>query len=347
MIKSLKLKNFRNFEDIDFYFEENKNFFVGENWKWKTNILEAISLISWNNITKISFENLVKKGQDLFYIEALLDNGDKVSISYDKKEKKKRYALNNKNTTKSKLLKTWFISVIFSPMIMNMFYLSPFLRRDFLDSTLCLAFEKYNSYLKTFKTILINRNKLLKNIKERNSDISEIKFWDKKYVEICKIIYNYRFWIIDFLKENIDSSKGYFFWKINKIEIRYKTKVNKDTIEEDIKNYLEKNIDRDIILTTTQIWPHIDDFEIFVDDVSLIEFASRWETKSIIIELKLLEIQFIEKYSSKKPILLIDDLLSELDENHKNLLLEKIQGYQTFITSIRLENIWEYKLINL
>ena len=84
----------------------------------------------------------------------------------------------------------------------------------------------------------------------------------------------------------------------------------------------------------THIWPHIDDFDIIIDNISLTKFASRWETKSIIIWLKLLEVSFIEKLTWKKPILLIDDLLSEIDEIHKNLLLENIDWNQVVIASI-------------
>jgi DNA replication and repair protein RecF len=93
-------------------------------------------------------------------------------------------------------------------------------------------------------------------------------------------------------------------------------------------------LERDIILQKTQIWPHIDDFEIRVDGINVTHYASRWEIKSIIIYLKLLEWLFIEKKTWKKPIMLIDDLLSELDDLHKNMLLKKIEYYQTFISSI-------------
>ena len=84
--------------------------------------------------------------------------------------------------------------------------------------------------------------------------------------------------------------------------------------------------------------PHIDDFEIQVDNIKLTNFASRWETKSVILWLKLLETSFIEKTTKKKPILLIDDLLSELDNNNKKILIDKIKYYQTFITSIEFKN---------
>lgn len=347
MIASLKLKNFRNFENIELFFDDKKNFVIWENWKWKTNILESISLLSLNSLVKIDFENLVKKGENIFYIEATLNDLSKVAISYDKTKNKKTYFINNKSTTRSKLSKYTIKSVVFSPIIMNMLYLSPSLRRDFLDSVLSSSFETYEKYLKNYKLILANRNKLLKNIKEAKSEKSEIKFWDDKFIEICKIIYNYRFWLVEYIKENISESKQYFSWKCEKVEFIYKTKVDKDNLESNIKSYLDKNLDRDILLWTTAIWPHIDDFDILLDDIPITEFASRGEVKSIILYLKLLEVKFIERYSQKQAILLIDDLLSELDENHKNMLLEKLNWYQTFISVIKAENIGEYNSIFL
>ncbi|MDD3646286.1 MAG: DNA replication and repair protein RecF [Candidatus Gracilibacteria bacterium] len=347
MITSLKLKNFRNFENKELFFDDKKNFIVGENGKGKTNILESISLISLNSLVKIGFENLVKKGENIFYIEAILSDNTKIAISYDLEKNKKTYFINRKKTTKLKLAKYTIKSVVFSPLIMNMLYLSPSLRRDFLDDVLSSSFENYEKHLKNYKLILTNRNKLLKNIKEAKSDKSEIKFWDSKFIEACKIIYNYRFGLIDYIKENISESKEYFLGKSEKVEFVYKSKVSKENLETDIKSYLEKNLDRDIILGTTAIGPHIDDFDILIDSIPITEFASRGEVKSIILYLKLIEVKFIEKCSQKQPILLIDDLLSELDENHKNMLLKKLNGYQTIISVIKAKNTGEHNSVFL
>lgn len=347
MIKSIKLRNFRNFEDKEFIFDKNKNFIIWENWKWKTNILEAISLFSWTNITKINFENLVNKSNETFFIENTLISWEKSSISYNKEENKKNFFLNSKKTNKKNLTKNNPIIVSFSPIIMNMMYLSPSLRREFLDEIIIKTFPEYSDFSKKYKNILISRNKILKNIREWKSEKSEIDFWNKKFIEISKIIYNFRFWIVNFLEENTQDFNNYFSWKIKKVKFTYKTKVSRNNLEKEIKQYLEKNFTRDIILASTQIWPHIDDFEILVDNISLTEYASRWEVKSIILWLKLLEIKFIEKFTNKKPILLIDDLLSELDKNHKDLLLKNINNHQTFITSIRKEHSSEWKIFFL
>ena len=337
MITSLTLKNFRNFKEGSFHFEWEKTFIIWENGIWKTNILEALSLLTHNSITWIDFEKLVNNSEPLFFISCDDDEGNKVSISFDLKEKKKTYMLNGKKTSKKKLWEVFTKSVIFSPIIMNLMYLSPSLRREFLDNILTSAYPEYSKTLKEYKRRLKHRNKLLKNIRENKSSRDEIDFWNTQFVEKACEVYKYRFVIVRFLETHIKSAKEYFKGKIDDISFIYTHKVNEDNREESIKKYLNENFERDIILWNTHIGPHIDDFDVLVNNVKLIDFASRWETKSIIIWLKLLETAFIENMTKKKPILLIDDLLSELDEDHKLMLVNKIKYYQTFITSIELK----------
>lgn len=334
MIKELRLINFRNFSELKLNSLNKENFIVWENWKWKTNILEAISLLSNNSVTWLSLDELIKKWEGYFFVEYITSSQDKVSFSYIKEWKKKTYLLNNNKITRKKFNSITNKSVIFSPIIMNMMYLSPSLRRDFLDNILKNSFENYDKLLLNYKKIIKHRNKTLKSIYEKKAQKEDIKFWDEKLIEQSSEIYRYRFKIINFLKETISTTLEYFSWKIDSIELVYETKVTENDIENSIKKYIEKNLERDIILWKTPIWPHIDDFNILIDWVSLTHFASRGETKSVILWLKLLEWIFIEKMTKRKPILLIDDLLSEIDEKHKNMLINKIEYYQTFITSI-------------
>ncbi len=339
MIKELKLLNFRNFSELKLESLNKENFIIWENWKWKTNILEAISLLSNNSITWLSLDELVKKWEDYFFIEYKTNEWSKISFSYIKETKKKVFMYNNSKITKKKFNQITNKSVIFSPIIMNMMYLSPSLRREFLDTILKNSFDNYDKLLIDYKKIIKHRNKTLKSIYESKANKQDLVFWDEQFIIKANEIYKYRYKIINFLKETISTTLEYFSWKITNIELIYETKVTEKSVEKSIKKYLEKNIERDIILWKTPIWPHVDDFDIIIDWRSLSHFASRWETKSIIIWLKLLEWIFIEKMTNRKPILLIDDLLSELDENHKNMLIKKIEYYQTFITSInKLDN---------
>lgn len=338
MIKSLKLKNFRNFSSIEFFFDDKKNFIIWENGKWKTNILEAISILTTNNLLKIDYENLVQTWENNFFIEATFWDNNKISLAYDKQLNKRIYSLNGKKITKSKLSDISQKTVRFLPITMNMFYLSPSLRRNFLDEILEASYPEYSKYYTRYENIIKNRNKILKNIREWKSKENELDFWNKQFIKACFYIYNYRFEIVDFLSENIKISKSHFWEKIQKINFIYKTKVDRNNLEQSIRNYLEKNKSRDIILANTSIWAHIDDFNILLDTLSIKDFASRWETKSIILDLKKLEVEFIENHIKTKVILLIDDLFSELDFFHQENILKDFNSNQTIISSI--QKIW-------
>jgi len=335
MITTIKLVNFRNFHEKEISLNENKNFIVWNNWKWKTNILEAISILWWNTISWLNFENLCNKDSEYFFIEAINHNNKKISISYDRNHNKKKYLIDKKSVTKKIFKENTYCPVIFSPIIMNMMYLSPSLRRDFLDNILINSYPEYDKILKLYKNIVKNRNKVLKNINENKSEKNEIDFWDDKFILSASEIYKYRFKIINFIKLEINKFINVFNNKINTLSFIYISKVDESNIKDSLKIYLNKNIDRDILLKKTYIWPHVDDFNILIDNFSISDFASRWEIKSIILWLKQIEIDYIEKTTWIKPILIIDDLLSELDNKHERDLLEKMNNYQTFISSIK------------
>jgi len=356
MIKKIKLNNFRNFQKWEFFFSEWKNYIIWENGKWKTNILESLSLLTWNSITWISFENLVRENESFFHIEMENEQWSSMIIFFDKELNKKKYSINKKNITKKKFVEISLKSVTFSPIVMNMFYLWPALRRDFIDNILFSSFSEYDLILKNYKKSLLTRNRILKNIWIWNSDVSEIKFWNNDFIKNATGVYKYRFILMKFLMKNSYRLVKSFSWKIDKIDFINLSKINFldwdkfDIIKvwHEIKSYLEENIQKEIILKTTTVWPHRDDFNFILNDnFNLIDFASRWETKTIILELKNLEIKFIEEKTSRKPILIVDDLLSELDKKHKDLFLNDIDWYQTFITWIRLNIEWKEKLINL
>lgn len=338
MIKSLELKDFRSFENFKINFDNWINSIIADNWKGKTNILEAINLLCNNNSLEIWLENMVKNDKSNFFVRWIFDDYDwfekEISISYSLENKKKLISINKKNVTSKKLDELWEKSIYFSPIVMNLFYMWPSKRRDFLDSILSSSFPIYREILKKYETVVKNRNKILKNIWEWNSSKDEIVFWDNKIIEFREEIYKYRNILISYFEKWIKEFDSYFLWKVQKVKFKYSTKTDLWNIKWSIRDYLEKNLDRDIILKKTRIWPHIDDFNVIVDDKSLIDFASRWETKSIIIWLKLLELDFIKEKTNKKPILLIDDFFSELDNKHISLLSFKIANYQTIISTI-------------
>ena len=346
MITALHLNNFRNFSKQSFEFESEKNFIVWPNGQGKTNILEAISLLGNHAFTQIEFDNLVLDDQDFFHIECIYEDGNSVAISYDKKTKRKKYFTGKKSVNKKTFLNHTHSCCVFDPMSMNIMYLSPSLRRQFIDQAIMNAYDEYDHILKQYSKILKQRNAMLKSISQGHAQKNDITFWNTQFIELASQIYTYRETFITFLKQNISSAEIYFWNKVNKIELTYVSKINSlDSAKQEIQTYLEKNIDRDITLGKTPIGPHVDDIDILVDEKSIIQYASRWETKSVILWLKLLEAVFIEKKKNKKPIIIIDDLLSELDNDHKNLYTQKIKYYQTIISSI--ETVKDGKIIKI
>ncbi len=342
MIVSLKLIHFRNFTEQVFHFDGEKNFIIWNNGTGKTNILEAVCLLWWTPMGHLWFEEMVQFGATYFFIECEYDNGEKRAISYDAETNKKQYLINSKPTTRKKYRADSHSCCIFTPILMNIMYLSPSLRRDFLDTILSSSYPEYSDILKNYKTILTSRNKLLQAIGEKKADIHELDFWDDKFIHSAASIYAYRNELIQFFTKNIDETKKYFWEKITDIHIVYNSKIDIHNAEVALKTYLWENRQRDIIIGKTARWPHVDDFSILINTtLPLTHFASRWETKSVILWLKLLETVFIEKKQGKKPILIIDDLLSELDTLHKDLFTDKIKYYQTLISSIEhTKNQW-------
>lgn len=323
-------------KNSELFFLQNKTNIFWDNWVWKTNVLNSILEVFNSGYWKA--QSLITQWENNLYIEALFDEKwieSKVSFSYDLEKNKKQFLLNWKSVTKIKLNENSPKFVWFFPLTMNLFYLWPSQRRDFLDEILKNIYPKYWSLLKKYSQIVRNRNKILINIREWNSIVEELKFWDQQFFQISEVLYKYRFELVWEFENEIKNYLQAFNFKVKNIKFEYISKVSRYNVLWDLKNYLEKNIQRDIILWRTPIGIHIDDFDILLDNKKIIDFASRWELKTMIVILKLIEINFIQKKLWKEPILLIDDIVSELDENHLNLVLSYFKNLQIISTSIK------------
>ncbi len=334
MIEKLSIKNFRNFSWSEFCFVPGKNIIIWKNGHGKSNILEALSLPAYPFVESQT-EYLVKRWESILHISYVLDRWI-YSYSYDKQAKKKRYFLWKSASSKNKLALAYPHVVVFHPLVMNMMYLWPSERRDFIDGVLSQACEWYKKSLSEYKRILTNRNKILKNIFEKKSQVQELSFWNQEFIRVATEIYVDREKFILFLQKHIWELEKYFFWKVKNIKLLYISKVDLSKSSESLNNYISNFAEKEILARRTLIWPHLDDFNILLDDdIPLIHFASRWEVKSSILALKFLETRFIEHYSPKQEILfLIDDLLSELDHEHRDVLWKHIWNRQSILSSI-------------
>ena len=333
VLRSLQLKNFRNFSQREISFLAGKNIVIGNNGKWKSNILEALSLpVGW--MVESLWQYLLQRGSDIMYLKYELSTGT-AAYAYDGKSWKKKYFLWEKSTTPAKLREIYPHVISFHPMIMNLMYLWPSHRRDFLDGILVSSFPGYSKILSKYKKVLSSRNKVLKNIALEKSQISELDFWNETYITLACEIYKYRKKLISYIQKSEKTLSQYFFWKVETSAFQYLSKSDLENIENDLRNYIKNNTAKEILLRKTLRGPHLDDFDILVDWTPLIHFASRWEVKSVLLWLKFLETGFIEQESEKKDIIyIIDDLLSELDIIHRELLWKHIWTRQCIMTSI-------------
>lgn len=333
VIEKLLIKNFRNFQQREVSFWAWKNIIIWNNWHGKTNILEALAL-PVSPLIESKGEYLVKKWESILHLNYQFSSGSS-SYSYDLNDKKKRFFLGKSLCTRPKFLETYPHVVSFHPLVMNMMYLSPSERRDFLDQTLIQSHSSYKKNLWEYKKVLLSRNRVLKNIFEKKSSPSELDFWNEKFIQSASSIYTSRKMLIDFLSTNISELEKYFFWKVQQVEFIYSLKIDIWNPKASLKSYIENNTQKEILARRTCVWPHLDDFDILLDWTPLIHFASRGEVKSSILALKFLESAFIQSSSDKKDILfLIDDLLSELDHEHRDMLWKHIWKRQCIVSSI-------------
>ena len=339
VIEKLTLKNFRNFSDEEFLFSSWKNIIIWKNGHWKTNILEALALPLHSLVESLP-QYLLQRGTSHLFISYQLSDGN-YNFSYQWEDNKKKFLTNGRSISKNTLQKHYPHVVSFHPLMMNMMYLWPSERRFFLDNVLCQSSSVYQQSLSKFKKILSSRNKILKRVFEKKSDPQELNFWNEEFIKYATLIYKERAELIKFLSSHIQELQKYFFGKVNQVTFSYQTKVDLESIELSLRTYLDKNLEKEILVRRTIIGPHLDDFDILIDEIPLIHFASRWEVKSSLIALKFLETHFLERYSEKSDILfLIDDLLSELDTEHRDMIWSHIGKRQSFITAIE-DSLWD------
>ena len=337
MLTSLILDSFKNHTNRSFSWG-TKNILTGQNGSWKTNILEGIYLF----VNAISpqervFLQLLPMDSWVLSLGATFSKNDllyKGRIGYVKGEWKVHFLSQDTHITKTHHLELLpFRAVLFTPMEMNILYLGPSLRRDFLDEAILLAYPEFIKVKREYNLALKNRNSLLKQIREWTSNRDTLNLWDSLFVERAKFYYAYRKKLIEFIQEKIFSIETLLEWKYTLVW-KYITKSDFQDIDGSILRYLSENRERDIITGYTYIWPHLDDFECLVwEGIQSSSYLSRGENKTILIGLKFILIEFIEKFSKKDTILLLDDLFSELDVEHIESILANAWNRQLFITA--------------
>lgn len=344
-ISSLKLLNFRNYDSLEVKFSNKTNIIYGQNGMGKTNLIEAIYILGLTKTFRLGNEDIViKKGKNIAKIEGLVKdnilNNYKIVIS----EAGKRIKIDNNKITKVSDYITKINIILFNPDDLKIIKDTPMTRRKLLNIEISMINNTYLIYLTNYNKILKQRNSYLKALNKKN--ITESTYLDILTNELIELGLK----ISDIRKDFINNLNPYIkdiYYKITKkgeLKINYKSEF-KDKTKEQLENMYNKNISREIFLGKTLFGPHHDDIEFIVDNETVKEYSSVGEQKNSVIAFKLAEIKHIEEKLNKKPILILDDLFSELDNEKINNILNLIdRDMQTFITTTEIDNVDKHLL---
>lgn len=346
-IKNIELKNFRNYEELRLDFDENVNLILGRNAQGKTNLLEAVYVSSIGRSFRTNRDSdMIKFGCDyakVFLETVKADDEGSVEIIFNKDKNKFAKIDGVKIKKTSELLKNVYI-VIFSPEDLKIVKDEPEKRRKFIDRELCQIKPAYYDSLANYKKILMQRNAYLK---ETEIDTGILDIWDMQLARYGASIICLR---DEFVRKISDVGckihSGITNGKEN-LRISYAPNIkfckDKKEQEELFYDLLKKSFDNDLHQRTTTKGPHKDDIEFFIDEVNVRSFGSQGQQRTAALSLKLAEINIIREESGENPVLLLDDVMSELDMERQEFLVKSFSDVQLFITTTEIPDILREK----
>lgn len=335
-IKSLQLENFRNYESLNIEFDKETTILYGDNAQGKTNILEAIYFLSTTKSHKGSKDKeVIKFGASEGHIRTFLDKDD-LEYRIDmhlRSSKSKGIAVNCEKIKRAAEIIGLINVVFFSPEDLNIIKDGPAYRRRFVDMELCQLDQFYTYNLSNYNKIINQRNKLLKDLYFNPSLKETLNIWDNQLDSYGSKIIERRSQFVNQLNEIIKDIHLKLSGNRENIEIIYDPNVKMG----ELGNTLSKMQEADIKAKMTLCGPHKDDFIFLVNGVDIRKFGSQGQQRTAALSLKLAEIEIVKKITKDVPVLLLDDVLSELDNNRQNYLLNSIGDIQTIITCTGLD----------
>lgn len=335
-IRSIELKNFRNYENLEISFDEGTNILFGDNAQGKTNILEAAYMSGTTKSHKGSRDReMIRFGEEEAHLKTVVVRGGR-EYQIDmhlKKNRAKGIAIDKIPIKKASELFGILNIVFFSPEDLNIIKNGPVERRRFLDSELCQLDRIYLADLTNYNKILAQRNKLLKDMVYRPSLSDTLPVWDMQLIETGKKIIRRRKQFVDELREIVSDIHYRISGGKEELFLKYEPNIDDIFFEDELSRAKEK----DKKLCQTSVGPHRDDLLFSIGDVDIRKYGSQGQQRTSALSLKLSEIELVRKSISDTPVLLLDDVLSELDSSRQNYLLNNISDTQTIITCTGLD----------
>jgi len=330
-VNKLALRNYRNYEKAEIDFSHGINILYGDNAQGKTNILEALYLAATTKSHRNSRDKeIIKFEEDEAHIRLSVEkrNIESRIDMHLRKNANKGAAIDGIPIRKAAELFGMINIIFFSPEDLSIIKDGPNERRKFMDNSLCQLSRIYYSNLSNYNKVLTQRNNLLKNIYYDKSLADTLDIWDDQLVLYGEKIIRERRNFLQMMNDIIRDIHSELTGGREEIELRYEASVLEYEYEKDLK----KKKDTDLKYQSTQIGPHRDDIGIFINGKDVRSFGSQGQQRTAALSLKLSEIELVKKVINDNPILLLDDVMSELDSKRRDALLGKVKGIQCIIT---------------
>lgn len=332
MISSLRLQNFRSYKDASFEFNEGVNIIIGPNASGKTNILEGLVYVCTGTSFRAHDKENIRNKSTWARLDGVTSKNQTrvVKLARDDGSVKKEYEIDDE--TKKRLPFTDTIpAVLFEPDDLQQLTTSPEKRRSFIDSILGQVDAEFRRQQREYNRVLAQRNRLLKNGRVQAQDT--IFAWNIRLSELGGQIVAKRLELINQLNVGLGKSYSQLASKKHRVLLAYQSVLPPSQYASEMLKKLELLLENDLLRGFTTIGPHRDDIEISINGTPIYHHASRGETRTTLLALKIQETKLIEQARDQKPLLMLDDVFSELDGARRTALTEFITDYQSFITT--------------
>ena len=341
-IESVQLKNFRNYDSLELDFDQGTNIFYGNNAQGKTNILESLYLCGTTKSHKGSKDKeIIHFGQDEAHIRMIVRRNE-MSYKVDmhlRRNKAKGVAINGLPIRKASELFGVVNMVFFSPEDLNIIKNGPGERRRFLDMELCKLDKIYLKDLASYNHIVNQRNKLLKDMYVQPGLKGTLDIWDMQMVEYGRRIIEKRKRFVEELNEIIQNIHFNLTGGTENLRVVYEPSCP----EQELEKTVSENRERDMRMKITSAGPHRDDLCMEVNGIDIRRYGSQGQQRTAALSLKLSEIYIVKRTIKDTPVLLLDDVLSELDSSRQTYLLDSIHDIQTMITCTGLDDFISHR----
>jgi len=328
---AIHLQQFRSYDDFGVELTEGVNIVVGPNASGKTNLLESLLITCGICSYRANYIETIQNGAEWAKIDANFLNGNRiVKLTKNNYLVDRLYEINQK--PKKRLNFYDIIPVIlFEPDHLRLLTGSPDIRRDFFDAILIETDSEFITNKQKYKRTLAQRNHLLKNNPLNIND--QIFAWNIRLAELAGKVVQARINLIEEINKQLSNIYGEIAQKPTDVKLKYLSDINTTRYESSLLHKLESNLEKDLNRGFTTYGPHREDVEVLIKNKPANFIASRGETRTLVLSLKLIELKLIELIRDQKPLILLDDVFSELDGARRRSLTQYLNGYQTIITT--------------